>query len=842
MFKRRSDHSLLILAVLSSVHDYNTECLILTFLPYHNTQLFPTLLSILPKQLPPTFKFLHPYISSLANPPRTVLVHAATNNTGFLSALNHYVLVVAKARHQYSVLLAFWASTLVQSIDSKLDSSLVGRTNVQKQRQEDILIQVLPVLNEALALRNVPEVVLGCFMIITVLVHKIDLDDRVIDALMVATTQSWSIDIIDDALACLAILAERKRALRLPKAASKTILNVDRLVSRLERLRLNQSIGRLASGLALEVIERTATGKTSSPSALFEHLIQGDYIDSHELVLLQHRLGNLLTNDSVDAVNRSALQVMSDIASRVGTGRAPDAISDDEQDTTMGGVDGTTEGQPVSNNNDNQSKRDLFDQRFTGTSLESFLQAHVTMEFDELNAAYSKCMSSFEENPVDFAPKSKQAVLLCTFLMRAWTTGKSVALRQSALRMMSHRLTDLGFSFEELQAIIPYVLVALSDRATGVRRAAASLLIAYSQLPQIGLPENNKNGMSKKQNTLTKIYGTQITVEVLGIKDIAGFLHSGLLSDVEEFVVDSQRIAQTLHQSLDSSAKPQAGREANKLKTSQKEAVFSFLSKHVQHTPLQNVKVGLLTMLNNVEKIGSHRRSTYLLPALRDWVSTAHLAVIESQELRAQFLASIHPGDAEAVTFLVGLALVETPTNRAGVQGAAFERLRHIWSSLKDTRQRKIAENLTRVALSGNTDQLSETIRGEASAFLRGVRVPGEVFVLIMEEALDEIEPAGRPSSAKKRRVDGNASDVTKATTAGDVKDALAKLTFILEIVDTSSINAQPELVNSLFKLLRSIQTLRRSSSADLSYLQSMALSNLNAIMEQANVSLKILL
>ncbi|KAI7590355.1 hypothetical protein KC343_g18426, partial [Hortaea werneckii] len=42
-------------------HEYSTETMLLTFLPYHTAHIFPTLLSILPEQLPASFRWLHPY-------------------------------------------------------------------------------------------------------------------------------------------------------------------------------------------------------------------------------------------------------------------------------------------------------------------------------------------------------------------------------------------------------------------------------------------------------------------------------------------------------------------------------------------------------------------------------------------------------------------------------------------------------------------------------------------------------------------------------------------------------------------------------------------------------------
>ena len=110
------------------VQEYNTECILLTFLPYHTSHIFPTLLSILPEKLPPSFKFLHPYVASLQSPPRHAILSAAIQNYGFFSAFSHFVLEVTKARYPSAILLGFWASITAQDRDETRFGNNVKRT------------------------------------------------------------------------------------------------------------------------------------------------------------------------------------------------------------------------------------------------------------------------------------------------------------------------------------------------------------------------------------------------------------------------------------------------------------------------------------------------------------------------------------------------------------------------------------------------------------------------------------------------------------------------------------------------------------------------------------------
>ncbi|KAH0357099.1 hypothetical protein KCU81_g635, partial [Aureobasidium melanogenum] len=163
------------------VHEYNTESLVLAFLPYHANPVFPTMLSILPKTLPPTLKFLQPYISSLSCPPSQALVYAAVNNPSFFTAFNTYVVRTANLGHHSVMVLQFWAGVMTPAINGMLDAAMSGRADVRSQRQEDLLLRVVPVLQQTLRIKNVPELFLGSCMIICVLVSKTQLDDKTKD-------------------------------------------------------------------------------------------------------------------------------------------------------------------------------------------------------------------------------------------------------------------------------------------------------------------------------------------------------------------------------------------------------------------------------------------------------------------------------------------------------------------------------------------------------------------------------------------------------------------------------------------------------------------------------------
>jgi U3 small nucleolar RNA-associated protein 10 len=135
----------------------------MTFLPYHTLPIFATLLSMLPSNLPQEYKFLHPYRRSLTLPPRHAVVHSATINTSFASTLNTYVLRICQLRQHYPALIAFWAGVMTEATGGMLDKARSGRKAVQQQNEQDVILRLLPTLNEGLAMKICASAAICCF-------------------------------------------------------------------------------------------------------------------------------------------------------------------------------------------------------------------------------------------------------------------------------------------------------------------------------------------------------------------------------------------------------------------------------------------------------------------------------------------------------------------------------------------------------------------------------------------------------------------------------------------------------------------------------------------------------
>ncbi|KAI9818592.1 MAG: snoRNA-binding rRNA-processing protein utp10 [Thelocarpon impressellum] len=270
------------------VHEYNTAFLLLTFLPYHTAPIFTTLLSVLPPEIPPTFKFLHPYIRSLTNPARHAVVYAAINSQAFATALNSHVISLCRSRHHHHAVLSFWAGIMTEAVSGMLDRARSGRSTVQRQAEEDVLLRILPVLNEGLAMKKVPELRLGCYMILTVLAAKADLEGRVLNGMMEAVVGGWNMDTLDAGLTCLAILAQTRDSTRLPPSIVKGVLKIEGLSGYLIALHQRYRVDKLALALALGAVTRLGRAGVAQTCAFLESTLTSQILsDSQRAVTLK---------------------------------------------------------------------------------------------------------------------------------------------------------------------------------------------------------------------------------------------------------------------------------------------------------------------------------------------------------------------------------------------------------------------------------------------------------------------------------------------------------------------------------------------------------------------------
>ncbi|KAF2843578.1 hypothetical protein M501DRAFT_994555 [Patellaria atrata CBS 101060] len=847
------------------IHEYNTEFTILTFLPYYSHHLFTTLLSILPRQISQTWRFLYPHISSLSNPSRHEIIQNTTNNSALFSAINQYVLTVAKSGFASQTLLSFWATIATETTHNLLDKSLSGRETIHKQREEDLLLRIIPVLSEGLALKNVSELTVGCCMIATVLATKGALEDKVLNGLMEAISINWTSATADARLLALTVISQERNAARLPTPVVKALLkHVENIARTLEYVDQSCRADRLAVGLALGVLARIEKGKGLDWLSIFEQILTTDLLDDNQKsVLLQAALpvisnagdrgqDGVRIRDAVDDmfVRLSEYPTISKPLKNVLSQRLGDLDSlelkiksvlilanSTEMDAKNGEVE-ISDNVKIGHQPGFKSITELIPQDVRNHG--SFLAVGQSDVFKQLSESFIRATSSKAnvKKLLDLLlpdnSKELGRTTLFSFLVRFWCGTYPSATRCIALEECKRQITDFHTQHQfDPQALIPYFLIALSDSSTGVRREAAACLATLSQFYET-LTERKKKIKDLPVLATCDFYGkSSNTMNCLSTEEAAKFVKNVLMPGLEECVLDASRTNHTLVAGL------------NAVPKSLRSSICSLLSNHVSCTPLLYARIQLLSFLNLAGKVASSVRSRILLPSLKVWASQSPVEALNACESEAltisdvdrAYLEIIKPGEQEGIQALQSLIAGEMAKDRMDLQKDAFGRLKVIWANLKLQDQINFAGVLLNMSLQDSSDSQSVFQGGLSLETLRSLALPSDVLVTFLDDLPNAVHMPDKAPSAKRRRTSRAEMSRIDVTNTEETAKILQKYTLVLELAEGSNPEKHPELLRGLFHALAQIQQFRTQTSSNLVYLQSLTIGCLLSIVNRLKVS-----
>ncbi|KAF2085551.1 hypothetical protein K490DRAFT_75160 [Saccharata proteae CBS 121410] len=829
------------------IHEYNTEYTILTFLPYHSTPIFLTLLSILPRKISQTYRFLYPYMTSLANPPRQTIVYTATHTAAFFSALNQYVLKVVRAHHQSPNLLSFWASIATQAIDSSLDEAKSGRGNIQRQREEDLLLRILPVLNEGLSIKNAPEMKLGCYMIMTVLATKASLEDKVLNGMMEAVVSSWTVETLDGALVSIAIMAQERQAAKLPKTVVRGLLKLEGLSDTIATVSQQCRADRLALGCALGALERfTRTGgaEGSFDLSIVEGSLQAQvFDDAQTTVVVKYLLLAIHTIGQNSEISEEQRHQLADLLVRLNQSQSigqkiAKVIEDEGMDVESLELQLKTVLRPVQ-----QSKQDeTGDVEMENTTEEptqpvsidavlsslptrttegrSLLATETSKLFDTLSQAFVQ----FCEIPL-FSKGDEGRVIMVTFFARFWSSSHPALARSAALRITSRWISTVSHD-SDFQVLFPYIIYALGDKFTGVRRAAAECGATLGRVYAHDQATPKKIG-KKSVWAGDTIYGrSSKDVKWLSTDEASKFVAGAIIPSLEECILDQAHIDQVLRASMDDNKHAGASNGPD-FKSALRSALCSFISSNAVKTPIINVG-----------KSGSAARTNIVFPEVKKWLSLSrdqaalfcHNEGLDLVEVDRLYLNTVGSREAESMQILYEVMNGDYGTDRAHLKQISFSRLRAIWPSFKSGVRKEAARFLLDLALASPADANKESRQVEALETLRTIALPGEVLVFFLETIPNAVQLPENPPAAKRRRTSKAEMARFDSRDTEETTKALERLTLVLELVEGSSSEYQPELLKSLFHVLGELQHYRIQTNSSLVYLQSLAISSLLSI------------
>ncbi|KAF2011080.1 hypothetical protein BU24DRAFT_399265 [Aaosphaeria arxii CBS 175.79] len=834
------------------VHEYNTETLVLSYLPYHSTPQFLALLSILPSTPPPTLRFLQPYLAPPTNPPREAIVYTAVNTPALFAALQSYVVKSLQAKHHGASLLSFWASVTAQALDAILDASRSGRREIQDQRTEQVLLRILPALNECLKLSDIPDANLGCYMILIILVTKASFEDKVLDSLLEAVIRSYGLETADGCLTCLAIIAEERSSITLPIPVEKRLFRIPDLPQALEVLATKCRAERLALGSALASLDRLSHGKHPEESReIFQRILESSILGpSYKSAAVSSFFRVFEESTPGSEAHGQLLELLSQLSESMHLAPLLQTIAQANGiDMDAMGVTVQVSLQVEDQGNEN-SDEEMLD---VGETSQQEEQPSITLPKIDDSTFFCENVSSFSGALATFerAVVSKQAAqllaskeletqnghskpLFLSFLVRTWSTSSSVPTRIEAIVSTTKFIKKTETAID-LQILIPYLLLALSDPAPAVRRAAATCIATLTE-------KSMGNGAKTEIWASSTFYGQKSSsISHLKSGECAQLLSSLFVPMLEECVMDSTSAIRLVRESLEGSKsiKTQAGPS---LKSSVRGSALTFFASHIAVTPLLQARLRLLPIFNFTGKHAIGVRTTHIIPTIRTWCSLSNeeassrcaAANINLSTANAVHLGGIVAREHESVKILQDLISGDLRTDNLDVVSAAFDRLIAVWTSIKSETRLSIGQILLDLALQEKHISESEKLRCNRSLeALRVLRLDTAILSDFIESIPNALQMPEGPPTKKRRRSSRNEMVRAEIQSPEDVSKLLRRTTIVLELIEASSPGDHPVLLKNLFGILGDLQQLRHQSGSDLVYLQSLVLGSLTPIVDR---------
>ncbi|KAF2161402.1 hypothetical protein M409DRAFT_69761 [Zasmidium cellare ATCC 36951] len=829
------------------VHEYNTETVLLTFLPYHGSHIFPTLLSILPDQLPSNFRFLHPYVTSLQSPPRHAIVAATSNNSAFFTSFSHYVLNVAKARHQSALLLGFWASVTAQAVNGMIDSTRSGRETIRKQKEEDLLLKVLPILQTALSIKDVPELYLGSCMVMTILAAKSSLSEKALNAMMEAVAGGWTDQTLEDGMVTLAVLAEEKQDLTLPNSVVRAVTKQADVLKYVNRIASKCRADHLITGIAIGAVHLIASKENVQASGILAGALRLPYISGEsKLEVLVIAMEAVADSGANDAQRKQLLSPIHSFAEQDSSGHLI-TLAAQKAETSLGRLDADLALQihdkTVDDGNENDPETMQIDEKPASEthnpSLDveklaklpskpiSFLDAKHDKLFEEYSEAFVKAVSPKDDlgrllkvlspDKSSFAQHSTMG----TFLARLWTSSFPFSARAKALQITAQRLqrSKQEPSSADMQALLPYLVAALADPAKPVRLAASSACLALK-----ALYENSAAAKSSQPNVWCQhsLYGQRSSqIHWIPTLDAQRLFSEAVATILEECVVDSNYLVQSLADSING-----AKSDGKELKSTLRASAYAFLASHTVLSPAEGVKIRLLSILSKVGKIAGTARTQILLPYVRTHFASSR-AESQNDALSRALMQNVTHRSAEEIEFLRELACGRLASG-SGPHSLAFDGIRQLWAAMKDAARMELLNWLLDLGLN---QEVTDDIQSEAVETLRSLSIPSDVLVQLAESLPSVSDLQGHHTPAKKQRTSRTSETPKPGSLDRQKLDiAIRRWTLVLELVEELKPENHPQLLKGLFHLLSELHHYKTLLDSELVYLQGLIVNSLLSV------------
>lgn len=761
---------------------------------------------------------------------------------------------------------------MTEAVAGMLDNARSGRREVEKQKHEDILLRFLPVLNDGFAMKKVPELVIGCYMLSVVLAQKAALEDVVLDGLMEAVVGSWSQDTINCGLICLSVLAQQKSDLKLPKKVVKAIIRLDDAIDKCSEISTQYPASQLLLGVISGCVEDLEKQKDLARLNFVSRIFEKGILDATQtskaiaMVLqsasgahqrgevpldVQTRISELIqqVNESESlrpllqtAITESSIDVSSleySLQTVIDKEPARPAIEDVEMENA---------------DEEEKEETDAFPkamESLTGESLNgsSFLTGQLPAVFDRLVKAFALTTTTQEKQdafinlPVLGKADAAKKPQFLSFFIRVFSGPYPISTRVAAIHTVTSCLSSNSGTGLDVQALLPYLLAALSDPSERIRRETADLAAVVGNLYKKNKKNDSDAGNPWAHDTLYGQDKRSSKIQWLSSRDVQKIIERVLLPGLEEYVLDPSHVIRVFEAALKGSAVGENTSDAADIKKSLRLSLFSFLCSHVVETPLFAVKLRLLKLLNCIDRISGTTRTKELQPLLDAWRTLSQKQVeeisekehVSGSELEQQIVAIVSPKEKDAIDILVSMVNTGSESLRPSFIAAVFNRMKDIWAALGEERQLSASETLLKASLRASDDE--DSLESYFCDVLRGVELSGPILQHFINEIPATINHIDTQAPApKRRRTSQNNMVAMSIRDDAEMSQIMSKMTFILELVDSSSPENHPELTPGLFQTLAALHHFKSQVQSGMSYLLSLALGSLLAIVNKSKV------
>ncbi|KAG0256973.1 HEAT repeat-containing protein 1 [Actinomortierella ambigua] len=196
------------------INEYNVDAILHAILPYHETALFVTMVSILQIDEASRWAFLRPIRKSKQPLDRSVLIQNMTKDRSLVEFVCDTVLQAVNRRTSFKTLVSFYAAVMLQYIASVPVVS------------DEVLTAVFPYVLEGLKSKGSPEFQIASYMIISQISERATLTVEVLNSLF-ATMSSNHVNTYQMLLCMIHVCQTQETLVEFPEKAFRNITRID---------------------------------------------------------------------------------------------------------------------------------------------------------------------------------------------------------------------------------------------------------------------------------------------------------------------------------------------------------------------------------------------------------------------------------------------------------------------------------------------------------------------------------------------------------------------------------------------------------------------------------------